>query len=191
MPVLREGSLGQARARVLKSETMYAGPVFGVRKDRVVEPGGVTVIRDVVTHSGSVVLLPLFDDGRVLLVRQYRHAVGTHLWELVAGRIEPRESPLAAAKRELLEETGYTARRFRKLLEIYPSPGYVSERMLVYSAEGLTAGQARPEADERITARHFSLRQLDTMMRRGSLRDAKSVAGILYHARFYRTPRRK
>jgi len=138
MNVLREDSLGQARARVLKSETMYAGPVFGVRKDRVVEPGGVTVIRDVVTHSGSVVLLPLFDDGRVLLVRQYRHAVGTYLWELVAGRIEPRESPLAAAKRELLEETGYTARRFRKLLEIYPSPGYVSERMLVYSAEGLT-----------------------------------------------------
>ena len=191
MNVLREDSLGQARARVLKSETMYAGPVFGVRKDRVVEPGGVTVIRDVVTHSGSVVLLPLFDDGRVLLVRQYRHAVGTYLWELVAGRIEPRESPLAAAKRELLEETGYTARRFRKLLEIYPSPGYVSERMLVYSAEGLTAGQARPEADERITARQFSLRELDAMMRRGSLRDAKSVAGILYHARFCRTRRRK
>ena len=191
MPVLREDPLGQARARVLKSETMYVGPVFGVRKDRVVEPGGVTVIRDVVTHSGSVVLLPLFDDGRVLLVRQYRHAVGSYLWELVAGRIEPRESPLAAAKRELLEETGYTARRFRKLLEIYPSPGYVSERMLVYSAEGLTAGQARPEADERITARQFSLRELDVMMRRGSLRDAKSVAGILYHARFCRTPRRK
>src|SRR2546425_12341125 len=113
MNVLREDSLGQARARVLKSETMYAGPVFGVRKDRVVEPGGVTVIRDVVTHSGSVVLLPLFDDGRVLLVRQYRHAVGTYLWELVPGRIEPRESPLAAAKRAVREGTGSTARRFR------------------------------------------------------------------------------
>src|SRR5229473_4645334 len=147
MNVLREDSLGQARARVLKSETMYAGPVFGVRKDRVVEPGGVTVIRDVVTHSGSVVLLPLFDDGRVLLVRQYRHAVGTYLWELVAGRIEPRESPLAAAKRELLEETGYTARRFRKLLDVFPTPGFVTESMMIFLATGLSAGVARPEED--------------------------------------------
>src|SRR3989442_15518245 len=103
MNVLREDSLGQARARVLKSETMYAGRVFGVGKDRVVEPGGVAVIRDVVTHSGSVVLLPLFDYGRVLLVRQYRHAVGTYLCGLVAGRMDPRESPLATAKRELRE----------------------------------------------------------------------------------------
>src|SRR5712691_5889010 len=186
MPVLREDSLGQARARVLKSETMYAGPVFGVRKDRVVEPGGVTVIRDVVTHSGSVVLLPLFDNGRVLLVRQYRHAVGGYLWELVAGRIEPGELPLAAAWRELLEETGYTARRFRKLLELFPTPGFVSERMFVYAVEGLTSGDARPDADERIRAKHFSLRQLEIMIRQGKLRDAKSIAGILYYTRFRR-----
>ncbi len=179
------------RAKVLESRWIYSGPVFGVRQDRVVEPSGLTATRDVVTHFGSVVLLPVFPDGRLLLVRQYRHAVGRFLWELVAGRIEPGESPLAAARRELLEETGYSARRFRRLLEVFPTPGFVSERMLIYAAEGLTPGTARPEADEYIVGRRFSLRELEAMMRRGTLRDAKSVAGILYYARFCRKPARR
>jgi ADP-ribose pyrophosphatase len=175
-----------ARARVLKTKTIYTGRVFGVRQDRVIEPGGVPVVRDIVTHRGSVVLLPVFPDGRILLVRQYRHAVGGFLWELVAGRMERGESPLASAKRELLEETGYSARRFRKLLDFFPTPGYITERMLLYAAEGLTAGAAQPEADERIVARKFTLRQLEGMIRRGSLRDGKSIAGVLYYARFCR-----
>ncbi len=179
------------RAKVLRSRVLYCGPVFGVRRDRVVEPGGVPVTRDVVTHRGSVVLLPVFPDGRVLLVRQYRHAVSGFLWELVAGRIERGERPLEAARRELLEETGYTARRFRKLLEVFPTPGFVSERMQVYAAEGLTPGASRPEADERITTRRFTLRALERMIARGRLRDAKSIAGILYYARFVKkNPRR-
>lgn len=165
---------------------MYSGPVFDVRQDCVIEPGGLRTMRDVVTHHGSVVLLPVFPGGRLLLVRQYRHAVGGYLWELVAGRIEPGESPLAAARRELLEETGYTARRFRKLLDIFPTPGFVSERMRVYAAEGLTPGKARPEADERIASRTFPLREVEFMMRGGRLRDAKSIAGILYYLRFAR-----
>lgn len=179
------------RAKLLSSRRLFRGAVFGVRRDRVVEPGGVRVTRDVVTHPGSVVLLPRFADGRVLLVRQYRHAVGRHLWELVAGRIEPGESPRAAARRELAEETGYAAQRFRKLLDLFPTPGFVSERMIVYAAEGLRAGAAAPEGDERITTRKFSLRELEAMMRRGTLRDAKSIAALLYYARFFRCPRRK
>jgi len=175
------------RARVLKSRAIYTGPVFGVRQDRVIEPGGIRVIRDVVTHHGSVVLLPVLADRRILLVRQYRHAVGQFLWELVAGRIELGEPPLTAARRELLEETGYTARRFRKLLDVFPTPGFVSERMIVFAATYLTAGRARPESDERITSRAFSLRQLERMIRRGTLRDAKSIAGLLYYSRFIRS----
>ncbi len=174
--------MGKLRARVLESKVVYSGPVFGVRRDRVREPGGVECTRDVVTHAGSVVLVPLFPDGRLLLVRQYRHAVGAYLWELVAGRIEPGESPLTAARRELLEETGYTGQRFRRLLDVFPTPGFVSERMVVYAVEGLTPGHARPEADERIRAQRFSLRKLEVMMRRGRLRDAKSIAGILYYS---------
>ncbi len=175
--------------KVLSSRTIYTGPVFGVRHDRVIEPGGIEVTRDVVTHFGSVVLLPVFPDGRILLVRQYRHAVGQFLWELVAGRIEPGESPQSAARRELLEETGCTAQRYRKLLDIFPTPGFVSERMIVYLAEGLKEGASQPEADERLTARRFRLAELDRMMRRGMLRDAKSIAAILYYARS-RAPRR-
>ena len=174
------------RARVLKSATLYAGPVFGVRQERVVEPGGIKVTRDVVTHPGSVVLLPIFPDGRILLVRQYRHAVGEFLWELVAGRIEPGEAPLDAARRELLEETGCTARRYRKLLDVFPTPGFVSERMLIYLAEGLQCGKSRPEADERISVRRWRLAELERMIELRRLRDAKSIAGILYYLRFCR-----
>jgi ADP-ribose pyrophosphatase len=165
---------------------MYQGRVFGVRRDRVVEPGGVEVTRDIVTHNGSVVLVPVFPDGSILLIRQYRHSVGRFLWELVAGRIEEGEAPKRAARRELAEETGYTAKRFRKLLDVFPTPGFVSENMVVFLADGLKAGAARPEADERIAAKRFSLGKLVHMMRIGALRDAKSIAAILYYARFVR-----
>ena len=175
-----------AQARVLGSRVIYTGPVFGVRRDRVIEPGGLRATRDVVTHHGSVVVLPLFRDGSILLIRQYRHAVGRFLWELVAGRIEPGESPVRAARRELLEETGFAARSFRRLMKTYPTPGFVSEHMLTYVASGLIAGAAQPEADEHITARRFSLKQLERMMARGTLCDAKSIAAILYLARFGR-----
>lgn len=174
------------RARVLHSKVMFRGPVFGVRRDRVAEPGGITVTRDVVTHSGSVVVLPLFPDGRILLIRQYRHAVGAFLWELVAGRAEPGEAPLRAARRELREETGLTARRFRRLLTVFPTPGFVSEWMVLYLATRLQQGPAQPEADERISSRRFSLRQLERMIHRGTLRDGKSIAAILFYARFLR-----
>jgi len=176
----------RAEARVLSSAVEFEGPVFGVRTDRVVEPGGIEVTRSIVTHPGSVVVLPIFPNGEVLLIRQYRHAVGEYLWELVAGRIEPGETPLVAARRELLEETGYTARRFRKLFRAYPTPGFVSESMLLYAAEGLRAGAARPESDERITARRFPPRTVLEWVHRGRLRDGKSIAGILYYLRFCR-----
>ena len=174
------------QARVLSSRLVYGGKVFSVRRERVVEPGGVVVARDIVLHPGSVVLLPVFPDGKILLVRQYRHAARAFLWELVAGRMDAGESPVAAAHRELAEETGYSARRLRRLLVIFPSPGFVSERMWIFSATGLTRGAARPEEDERISARRFSLAAAEQMIRRGTLRDAKSIAAILYYARFVR-----
>ncbi len=178
--------MNRTLAKVLESRTLYQGKVFGVRRDRVIEPGGLQVIRDVVNHPGSVVLLPIFPDGRILMVRQYRHAVGCFLWELVAGRVEPGEKPAAAARRELAEETGYAARRFRKLLEIFPTPGFVTESMVVFLATGLAAGEPRPEDDEKIVAKRFPPAEIEKMIRSSRLRDSKSISAILYYLRFIR-----
>jgi ADP-ribose pyrophosphatase len=178
--------VGKQKAKLLSSREVFKGRVFSVRHDRVSEPGGIVAERDIVVHPGSVVVLPVFPDGKILLIRQYRHAANDFLWELVAGRVDKGESPAAAAHRELAEETGYSARRLRKLLEIFPSPGFVSELMWIFAATGLTAGAARPEADERIAAKKVSLAAAERMIRSGALRDAKSIAGILYYARFVR-----
>ena len=172
------------RARILKSEVLYQGKVFRLQRDTVIEPGGVQAERDIIVHPGSVVVLPIFKDGRVLLIRQYRHSVGEFLWELVAGRKEPNESPAAAARRELVEETGYAAKRLRKLMRVVPTPGFVNEWMWIFAAEGLTKGAAQPEEDEKITPRIFTLRQAEKMIERGTLRDAKSICGILFYLRF-------
>jgi ADP-ribose pyrophosphatase len=177
------------RAKVLKSEILYQGKVFRLQRDTVIEPGGVEAERDIVVHPGSVVVLPVFKDGRVLLIRQYRHSVGEFLWELVAGRKEPQESPIAGARRELLEETGYTAKRLRKLLRVVPTPGFANEWMWIFAAEGLTAGAAQPEEDEKITPRIFTLKQVEKMIQRGTLRDAKSICGLLYYMRFLKRRR--
>ncbi len=175
---------GRPVAEILRSEIIYKGPVFGVRRDEVREPGGVRAIREVITHPGSVVVLPVLPDGRILLIRQYRYATRRYLWELVAGRIDHGEGVKQAAARELMEETGYRAKRFRVFLDMFPTPGFLEERMYLLLAEKLTAGEAQPEEDERITAKAFDPAALERMIRRNVLRDAKSIAGLLYYFRF-------
>lgn len=176
--------MAKSGAKLLNSETLYRGKVFQLQRDTVIEPGGVQVERDIIVHPGSVVVLPVFPDGRVLLIRQYRHSVGEFLWELVAGRKEPSETPVSAARRELAEETGYTAKRLRKLMRVVPTPGFVNEWMWIFAAEDLTKGAAHPEEDEKITPRIFTLKQAEKMIERGTLRDAKSICGLLYYMRF-------
>src|SRR2546425_6847289 len=184
---------GTSRARkatVLNSTTIYEGPVFGIRRDELVEPSGVRTIREVITHPGSVVVLPVLPDGRIVLIQQYRHAARQYLWELVAGRMDHGETPRQAAARELIEETGYRAKRFRIFLDVFPTPGFLEERMYILLAEGLTAGEAAPEEDEKIISRSYRRKELERMIRRGKLRDAKSIAGILYYLRFLAGRRR-
>jgi ADP-ribose pyrophosphatase len=172
------------KAKVLSSSIVYEGPVFGIRRDEVIEPSGVRTTREVVTHPGSVVVLPVLPDGQILLIQQYRHATRQYLWELVAGRMDPGETPQKAAARELIEETGFRAKRFRVFLDVFPTPGFLEERMFILLAEGLTAGKAEPEEDEKIISRAYNPKQLEEMIRSGKLRDAKSIAGILYYYRF-------
>ena len=185
-----------APARVLSSRVSYQGPVFSVHTDEVEEPGGVRARRDVVRHSGSIVVLAVDDrsdqkaaggkkaakggEALILLERQYRHAAHSMMWELPAGRIDDGETALTAAKRELLEETGYTARRWNRILHFYVSPGFLDETMTIYLARGLRAGVAQPEADERIAVKFFGLTEAKKMALHGRIQDAKTICGILW-----------
>jgi ADP-ribose pyrophosphatase len=176
--------------QVLKSEMVHQGPVFGVRRDEIIEPTGVHATREVVTHTGSVVVLPVLPDGRVVLIRQYRYATRQFLWELVAGRMDEGETPKQAGARELLEETGYRAKRLKVFLDMFPTPGFLEERMFILLAEGLTAGKAQPEEDERIEVKSYAPNELKHLLRKGSLHDAKTVAGILYYLTFLKKSKR-
>jgi ADP-ribose pyrophosphatase len=170
--------------KILHSKVLYKGPIFGVRRDEVLEPNGLQTTREVITHPGSVVVMPVLPDGRIILIRQYRHAARRFLWELVAGRMDPGESARQAAARELIEETGYRAKRLRVFLDLFPTPGFLEERMYILLAEGLTLGKAEPEEDEKIVAKTYTRAELEKMIHRGVLRDAKSIAGLLYYFRF-------
>ena len=176
--------MGRKTGKILKSETIYQGKVFGVRADEVEEPSGVKATRVVITHPGSVVVLPVLKDGRILMIEQYRHATRQYLWELVAGRIDAGESVKKAAARELKEETGYSAKRFTEFLDVWPTPGFLEERMHILLAEGLTKGEATPEDDEKIISRAYTIKELKQMMENGKLKDGKSIAGILYYLTF-------
>jgi len=172
------------KAEILGSEMIYEGPVFGLRRDSVLEPTGVNTTREVITHPGSVVVLPVLPNGDIVMIRQYRHATRQFLWELVAGRMEAGEDPKRAAARELIEETGYRAKKFHTFLDVFPTPGFLEERMFLLLAEGLTPGEAEPEEDEKIVSLAFKRKKLEQMIHSGKLRDAKSIAGLLYYFRF-------
>jgi ADP-ribose pyrophosphatase len=174
------------KLKVFSSKMVFQGKVFGVRRDEVQEPNGLRAAREVIAHPGSVVVLPVLADGRILMIQQYRYATRQYLLELVAGRIDEGESVKEAAARELKEETGYTAKRFTEFLDIFPTPGFLEERMHILLAEGLKAGKAEPEADEKIISYMYSPEQLKRMMKSGALCDGKSIAGILYYLTFLR-----
>lgn len=173
----------QPKARLVSSRIAYRGPVFWVTTDHIIEPGGIKVRRDLIHHSGSVVVLAVDDSAptpRILLERQYRHAAGDYLWEIPAGRIDPGENELRAAKRELIEETGYRAKRWRRILKFYASPGFVAETMAVYMATELRQGEAEPEEDEIIHHRMVPLAKAVKMVMNGSIRDAKTISSVLW-----------
>jgi ADP-ribose pyrophosphatase len=166
--------------KITKSREVYCCGLFRVTEDQAKDPKtGFQIKRSVVRHAGSAVMMAVDSRRRVLLVRQYRLPADKYLWELPAGRLDPGEKPLQAAKRELIEETGYRARTWRKLAVFWASPGYVQERMTIFLATGLTAGEATPMDDERIETRWFAEKELAGMICEGKIEDAKTMVAFL------------
>ena len=180
-----QGSSGaNAKAKTIGSKIVFKGKVFSVRRDEIIEPTGVKATRDMIAHPGSVVVMPVQDDGKIVLIRQYRYAARQYLWELVAGRIDAGENPKQAARRELIEETGLRAKKFSVFLEFWPSPGFLEEKMFVLLAEGITQGEAEPEEDEKIEAKPFTRAEIEKMLQTGALHDGKTISSLLYYLRF-------
>ena len=179
---------GENAAQLLSSEVVFEGPLFRVVRDRLIEPGGRESVRDVVRHHGSVVILAIDSTKNkknpwIVMERQYRHAAGQYLWELPAGKLDPGENALQGAKRELEEETGYRAEKWKPLVEYYPSPGFLGESMKVFLAEGLVAGDPHPEEDERIEFRLVKLSQVVKLIEKGAILDGKTLSCVLLFAR--------
>jgi ADP-ribose pyrophosphatase len=183
-------------AELLSSVVVFECSLFRVRHDKLIEPGGKHSERDVIRHNGSVVILALDNsksrkDPWIVIERQYRHAANQFLWELPAGKLEAGEDPLAGAKRELEEETGYKAKKWKPLVEYYASPGFLGESMKVFLAEGLIPGDAHPEEDEQIELRLVKLSEVLRMIEKGAILDGKTLASVLLYSRLITKNRKK
>jgi len=161
-----------------KSETVYLGKAFDVRRDQVLLPDGKTTSIDVVVHPGAVTLIPIDPAGNILFVRQYRHAVGEELLELPAGTLNEGEEPQACAYREIREETGMSAGRLEKIGEFFLVPGYSTEYMYIFLAADLKSDPLPGDADEFITVEAIAPQQIPELISQGLLRDAKSLSAL-------------
>ena len=182
--------------KLLSSEVVYQGKLFRVLHDKLIEPGGKKSERDVIRHNGSVVILAIDKskskkDPWIVMERQYRHAAKQYLWELPAGKLDAGEEALAGAQRELEEETGYRAKKWKPLVEYYGSPGFLGESMKVFQAEGLMAGDAHPEDDEEIEFRLVRLSEIVKMIEKGAIKDGKTLCSVLLYARKVEKKRKK
>jgi ADP-ribose pyrophosphatase len=175
-----------AKPRLISSKLAYKGKVFSVFTDKVQEPGGHINTRDVIRHNGSIVILAVDEsknpnDPDIILERQYRHATGQTIIELPAGRVEPGEATLAAAKRELIEETGYRAKRWTLLTRYFASPGFLGEWMQIYLARDIREGIATPEPDENIQVFRLKLSQALALVAANKIHDGKTLIGLLLY----------
>ena len=176
------------KAKLISSKLAYQGKVFNVYTDTLIEPGGHRNVRDVIRHNGSVVILAVDEsknpaDPAVIMERQYRHAAGQFMIELPAGTRNPGEAPLAAAKREMIEETGYRAKRWTMLLRYFASPGFLGEWMQIYLARDIRQGEAKLEDDENLEVFRMPLSEAMRMVAEGKIHDGKTLIGLsLYDA---------
>jgi ADP-ribose pyrophosphatase len=162
-----------------ESTVVHHGRVFTLHRDQVTLPNGVTTTLDIIRHPGAAAIVPLTDKGRVLLIHQYRYAIDAHIWEIPAGTMEPGESPLACAQRELTEEIGVSARSWHKLGSIAPLPAYSDEAIHLYCAQNLQPSEQHLDPDEIIEIHEFRYEETLEMIRTGRIRDAKTISGLM------------
>jgi ADP-ribose pyrophosphatase len=191
----KASSKNQPNVEVVSSILSYDGPLFRVYSDKIIENGR-EVTRDVVRHNGSVVILAIDDakskrDPMIVMERQYRHAAKEYLLEVPAGKMEEGEDALAGAKRELLEETGFKAKRWRKMLRYFASPGFLGEFMQVFVAEGLTLGDAQPEYDEQLEIEMMPLSRVLGMIDEGKIHDGKTLISVMLYERLRQAEKKK
>jgi len=172
-----------------KSEVLLTAQKFRVVRETITTPSGKTKSREIVRHPGACVIVPLLDDGRVCLIRNWRVAVNQTLIELPAGTLEPPETPGKTAERELIEETGYRAQQIEFLHAFFLSPGILDEKMYLYLATGLTAGETAREEGEEIENWLVQWEEAIAMIFRGEIQDAKTIVGLLWVDRMQRTGR--
>lgn len=163
-----------------KPEVVFRAKRFHIERRSIVRNDGGTESRDVLVHPGSVVILPLLDDGRMVLIQNERLSIGRVLWELPAGTREPAEDPALCAARELEEETGYRAQSFAPIFSFYPTPGISDERMYAFVARGLVKTQQSLDPTERIIPSIKSVDEVLRMIKMGEIEDAKTIATVLF-----------
>jgi len=169
--------------KIVSSKEVYSCRLFRVTEDEATDRTGWKINRSVVRHAGSAVMMAVDEKDRILLVRQYRLPAGQYMWELPAGKVDEGETVAQAAKRELIEETGLRAKKWKKLTTFYPSPGFVEEKMTIFLATGLTQGEAQPMEDERIETRWFTKKELKEWIGKNKIIDGKTMIGYLHWAR--------
>jgi ADP-ribose pyrophosphatase len=172
--------------KIVSSKEVYSSRIFRVTEDVAHDETGFEISRAVVRHPGSAVMMAVDPSDRVLLIRQYRLPADRYLWELPAGKLDPGETPIEAAKRELKEETGYSAETWIPLVSYWPSPGFCEEKMNLFLATGLVSGEATPMDDERIEAHWFTPEEIEGMVQSGELQDGKTLTGFFYWRRYYK-----
>ena len=163
---------------IISSKQVFENKLFKVVDEVAKDPGGFEIHRFIVRHPGSAVMMAVDEQNRILLVNQFRLPAKRELWELPAGRLDPGESPLEAAQRELREETGYQAKTWNQLASFWPSPGYVDEKMNLFLAQDLTAGEQQPMEDERIEMKWFGEKELAELIHAGEIHDGKTIIGF-------------
>jgi len=161
------------------SDHVHTGRVFTLYRDHITLPNGVETTLEVIRHPGAAAIVPLTAEGRVLLLRQYRYAVDDWIWEIPAGTLEAGESPIACARRELAEETGFSAERWHPLGVITPVPAYSDERIHLFRAEALAPAESRLDADEIVEVHAFAVEETLAMMAAGTICDAKTIVGLV------------